>query len=86
MLMFLREQIVTLDVTFWNVVFSPVRRAADNISDLVVISWVCEVVMGLLGNMKRRDSCQEMTSKLWLPPLFLELRRLGGGRIAVVYV
>jgi hypothetical protein len=36
--------------------------------------------------MKRRESCQEMTSKLWLPPLFLESRRLGGGRIAVVYV
>jgi len=46
--MFLREQIVTLDVTFWNVVFSPVRHAADNIPALVVISWVCEVVMACL--------------------------------------
>jgi len=46
--MFLREQIVTLDVTFWNVVFSQVRHAADNIPDLVVISWVGEVVMACL--------------------------------------
>lgn len=27
----------------------------------------------------------EMTSKLWLPLLVLEMRRLGGGRIAFVY-